>query len=69
MPEEVGKLCEEGFQITAWKGMYAYIGIRQSCLVNQYHSKCTPNNTVICVLNITALVYVHWWCSMLATPL
>ena len=52
MPEEVGKLCEEGFQITTWKGMYVYISIRQSYLTSQYHSKCTPNNTVICVLNI-----------------
>ena len=39
MPEEVGKLCEEGFQITAWKGIYMYIGIRESYLMNQYHSK------------------------------
>ena len=55
MPEEVGKLCEEGFQITAWKGIYMYIGIRQSYLMNQYHSKCTSNNTIICVLNIYSL--------------
>ena len=38
MPEEVGKLCEEGFQITAWKGIYmcTYIGIRQSYLIDLY---------------------------------
>ena len=36
MPEEVGTLCEEGFQITAWKGIYMYIGIRQSYLIDLY---------------------------------
>ena len=60
MPEEVGKLCEEGFQITAWKGIYMYIGIRQSYLTSQYHSKWPSNNTIICVLNIYSL-YIHWY--------
>ena len=55
MPEEVGKLCEEGFQITAWKGIYVYIGIRQSCLISKYHNKCTSNNTVLCMLNVYSI--------------
>ena len=38
MPDKVGKLCEEGFQITAWKGIYVYISIRQSYL--QHHYMC-----------------------------
>ena len=55
MPKEVGKLREEGFQITAWKGIYVYIGIRQSYLMSQCHSKCTANNTIIYMLNIYCL--------------
>ena len=35
--------------------VYVYIGIRQSYLMSQYHSKCTANNTIIYMLNIYCL--------------
>ena len=48
MPDKVGKLCEEGFQITTWKGIYVYIGIRvlfdesmpQPVHFRQHHYMC-----------------------------
>ena len=30
MPEEMGKVCEEGFQSTTWKGTYTYVSFNDA---------------------------------------
>ena len=61
MPEEVGKLCEEGFQITAWKGICVHRyktllfdeSIPQQVAFQQHHYMCVKYlqliHTLVCI--------------------